>query len=197
LAQAGSGRAAACASTLTVSSRALLLIAALVSAVIARPSPGSAAGEIADPWVSSSVEEFAGRIEHEHPAAALELSKNLLEAGRKDEAVFFFYLGQLRFRAHLLANPNGDSSGERALYDAMMAAMGPPINQYAFGDIPALLATIDRVIAWDDAHADDYASLKALNEVKAGLKKMHDDVTARTDEIRRTRSQNGLPNRSP
>jgi len=33
----------------------------------------------------------------------------------------------------------------------MMSAMGPPINQYAFGDIKALIATIDRVIAWDDA----------------------------------------------
>ena len=71
----------------------------------------------------------------------------LWEAGRKDEAVFFFYLGQLRFRARLIANPNGDPTGERALYDALMSAMGPPINQYAFGDMPALLATIDRVIA--------------------------------------------------
>jgi hypothetical protein len=33
--------------------------------------------------------------------------------------------------------------------------------------------------------------------VKAGLKKMRDDVIARQDEIRRTRSQNGLPNRNP
>jgi hypothetical protein len=78
-----------------------------------------------------------------------------------------------------------------------MSAMGPPINQYAFGDIPALVATIDRVIAWDDNHADDYATRSARDEVKAGLRKMRADVLARQDEIRRTRSQNGLPNRSP
>ena len=75
--------------------------------------------------------------------------------------------------------------------------MGPPINQYAFGDIQALVATIDRVIAWDDGHADDYATRKAREDVKAGLKKMRDDVTARQDEIRRTRSQNGLPKSQP
>jgi len=68
-------------------------------------------------------------------------------AGRKDDAVFFFYLGQLRYRAYLLSDPKRD----RSLFDAMMSAMGPPINQYAFGDIKALIATIDRVIAWDDA----------------------------------------------
>jgi len=118
-------------------------------------------------------------------------------SGRKDEAVFFFYLGQLRFRARLLANPNGDPTGGRALFDALMSAMGPPINQYAFGDIPALLATIDRVIAWDDGHADDYAPPRTREEAKAGLKKMRADVVSRQDEIRRTRSENGLPNRSP
>jgi ElaB/YqjD/DUF883 family membrane-anchored ribosome-binding protein len=78
-----------------------------------------------------------------------------------------------------------------------MSTMGPPINQYAFGDIQALVATIDRVIAWDDEHADDYATRKAREDVKAGLRKMRDDVIARQDEIRRTRSQNGLPNRNP
>ncbi len=78
-----------------------------------------------------------------------------------------------------------------------MATMGPPINQYAFGDIQAMVATIDRVIAWDDSHADDYATRKAREDVKAGLKKMRDDVIAREDEIRRTRNQNGLQNRNP
>lgn len=183
--------------TLSASARALLLVAALVSAVLGRPMIASAAGEATNQPASGSVEDLAGRIEHEPAVAALELSKHLWEAGRKDDAVFFFYLGQLRFRAQLLGNPNGDPSGERALFDALMAGMGPPINQYAFGDIPSLLAMIDRVIAWDDAHADDYASPKAREEVKAGLKKMRADVIARADEIRRTRSEKGLPNRGP
>jgi hypothetical protein len=177
--------------------RALLFIAGLVLVTLAQPATGSAAGDIANQPVSGSLEELAGSIEHEHPLAAFELSKRLWEAGRKDEAVFFFYLGQLRFRAHLLANRNGDPTGGRALFEALMSTMGPPINQYAFGDIPALLATIDRVIAWDDGHADDYASMKARDEVNAGLKKMRDDVIARQDEIRRTRSEKGLPNRGP
>ena len=45
-----------------------------------------------------------------------------------------------------------------------MSTMGPPINQYAFGDIQALVATIDCVIAWDDGHADDFATRKARED---------------------------------
>jgi hypothetical protein len=146
---------------------------------------------------AQSVEALAAAIEHEHALAALELSKRLWEAGRKDDAVFFFYLGQLRYRANLLANAKEAPPDQRALFDALMSAMGPPINQYAFGDIPALVAMIDRVIAWDDNHADDYATRNARDEVKAGLRKLRADVLARQDEIRRTRSEHGLPNRSP
>ena len=39
--------------------------------------------------------------------------------------------------------------------------------------------------------------MKARDEVNAGRKKMRDDVIARQDEIRRTRSEKGLPNRGP
>jgi len=176
--------------------RVLLLTATLVSPLVAQAQPGIAGGkDAADQLPSQSIEALAAGIEHEHALASLELSKHLWEAGRKDDAVFFFYLGQLRYRAYLSANPNGDPG--RVLFDALMSTMGPPINQYAFGDIQALVSTIDRVIAWDDGHADDYATRKAREDVKAGLKKMRDDVTARQDEIRRTRSQNGLPNRNP
>ena len=177
----------------------LLLAAVLLSPGLAQAQPGIAASakDAADQSQSQSIEALAAGIEHEHALAALELSKHLWEAGRKDDAVFFFYLGQLRYRAYLSANPNGDPSGGRALFDALMSTMGPSINQYAFGDIQALVATIDRVIAWDDGHADDYATRRAREDVKAGLKKMRDDVIARQDEIRRTRSQNGLPNRNP
>ena len=113
--------------SLSVPLRALLFVAALVLAALAQPVAGNAAGDIANQPVLRSLEELAASIEHEHPLPAFELSKRLWEAGRKDEAVFFFYLGQLRFRAHLLANRNGDPRGGRALFEALMSTMGPPM----------------------------------------------------------------------
>ena len=184
LVRPGIAKGAHCIRSLSVPLRALLFVAALVLAALAQPVAGNAAGDITNQPVSGSLEELAGGIEHEHPLAAFELSKRLWEAGARTKPFSFFYLGQLRFRARLLANPNGDPTGGRALFDALMSAMGPPINQYAFGDIPALLATIDRVIAWDDGHADDYAPPRTREEAKAGLKKMRADVVSRQDEIR-------------
>jgi len=184
-------------------SRALVLSRALLAALafplaVACAGPSAATGaDGAAGAPPQSVDALAAEIEHESPSAAFETSKVLWQAGRKDDAVFFFYLGQLRFRARLLTNPKLDPSGEPALFNSLMATMGPPINQYAFGDIQKLVATIERVIAWDDGHADDYASSAARESVKAGLRKMRDDVIAQQDEIRRTRSERGLPNRVP
>jgi hypothetical protein len=178
---------------------ALSLAALILPLRVARTGPSATGGanDSANQPLSQSVEALAAGIQHEPPSAAFETTKVLWEAGRKDDAVFFFYLGQLRFRARLLTNPKLDPSGEPALFNALMATMGPPINQYAFGDIQKLVATVDRVIAWDDGHADDYASSAARESVKAGLRKMRDAVLARQDEIRRTRSEKGLPNRAP
>lgn len=178
---------------------ALSLAALILRLRVARAGPSAATGanDSASQPPSQSVEALAADIQREPPSAAFETTKALWEAGRRDDAVFFFYLGQLRFRARLLTNPKLDPSGEPALFNALMAMMGPPINQYAFGDIQKLVATIERVIAWDDNHADDYASSAARESVKAGLRKMRDDVIAQQDEIRRTRSEKGLPNRIP
>jgi hypothetical protein len=131
-----------------VSIRALPLAAIFLALAVVHGTNSLAAGptDQDNRPPPQSVEALAAGIEHEDPAA-LELSNRLWGAGRKDDTVFFFYLGQLRYRADLLSDPKRDPS----LFDAMMSAMGPPINQYAFGDIKALIATIDRVIAWDDA----------------------------------------------
>jgi hypothetical protein len=131
-----------------VSIRALPLAAIFLALAVVHGTNSLAAGptDQDNRPPPQSVEALAAGIEHEDPAA-LELSNRLWGAGRKDDAVSFFYLGQLRYRAYLLSDPKRD----RSLFDAMMSAMGPPINQYAFGDIKALIATIDRVIAWDGA----------------------------------------------
>ena len=194
-----------CAITTASATRRTALTGALSIAALflplrgarAGPSAAGGANDSASQPLSLSVEALAAGIQHEPPSAAFETTKVLWEADRKDDAVFFFYLGQLRFRARLLTNPKLDPSGEPALFNALMATIGPPINQYAFGDIQKLVATVDRVIAWDDSHADEYASSAARESVKAGLRKMRDDVLARQDEIRRTRSEKGLPNRAP
>jgi hypothetical protein len=173
----------------------LLNIAAVALLALA---PAQSEPAVPGDILAQSIDALTADIEHKHPAAALVLAKRLFESGRQDEAVFWFYLGQLRYRAYLKTHPALDPSGEPALFASLMDVLGRPINLYAFADIPGLAAVIDRVIAWDASHADDFAPPgPAREEIRAGLAKMRADIIAKQDDIRRQRRERGLPNRTP
>jgi len=171
-----------------------LLIAA---GVVTAPLHAAQAQVRAEQWNSLSAKELQSAIDRQHPAAYFVLAKKLFEEGKKDEAVFWFYAGQLRYRAYLKANPNLNPSGDPALFASLLQVLGQPINGYAFGDIPALAATIDRVLDWDAKNPDSFSAKDgSRDEIRQGLVKMKQEVVTRRDEIRATRKQNGLDNRN-
>jgi hypothetical protein len=121
-----------------------IVLALWSSAVLAQ-------GPVAAP---PAVQELAGQ----HPAEYYKRAGELFKAGKKDEAVFIFYLGQLRYRTHLLAKRDLDPTGDPAIFASLSEMAGKPINQYAFGDIPSLARTIDAVLAYDTASPDTFTS---------------------------------------
>ncbi len=143
-------------------------------------------------------EQIIAQAERIHPAGLYVLASKLMAAGRADEAVVWFYIGQLRYRFLLLTEPS-DAADERILFSALSESVGRPINEYAFGDIPAAIGQIDEALAWDAAHPnaltpkEDYPAQHA--ETREGLRELRDQMLTRQDEIRRTREQNGLENR--
>jgi hypothetical protein len=170
-----------------------LAAAAVVVMCLAAPA------RAADGFEAQTTAQLEAGIEAKHPASYMMLAAKLFQAGRKDEAVFWFYLGQLRYRTHLAARPSLDPSGDRALFSSLFEVVGRPVNQYAFADISRLTRTLDEVLAWDDAHPDGFTPKErfavARQGVRKGLVEMRQDVLARTVEIRETRTQNGLDNR--
>ncbi len=144
-----------------------------------------------------STKEMIAVIAKEHPASYYMLAKRLFQEGQRDEAVFWFYTGQIRYRARLKTHPNLPKDGEPALFGSLSEVVGRPLNEYAFGDIPKLATIIDRALAWDAANADPFSPKGEMRDsVRAGLEKMKADVLARADEIRATRIKNGLENRT-
>jgi len=146
---------------------------------------------------SQSIEELEYGIENQHPATFYMLAGKLFVAGEKQEAVFWFYLGQLRYRVYLAVNKS-NPSGDPALFASLSEEVGRPINEYAFGDIPQLAKTIDAVIAWDRSHPnqltphDKYRS--EYKDIVAGLVSLRDYILHNADSIRKTRAANGLRN---
>jgi hypothetical protein len=148
-----------------------------------------------------SIEQLKNGIENQHPAYFYYLAKKLFAAGQKDDAVFWFYAGQLRYRVYLAVNKEKlDPSGDPAVFSALSEEVGRPINEYAFGDIPHLAKTIDAVIAWDQSHNNALtprAQHKSqYDQIVSGLTQMRDQVLQQADSIRKTRTANGLPNRN-
>lgn len=135
-----------------------------------------------------------------HPSEFYKRAAKLFAQGDHADAVFWFYSGQLRYRFHLAARPNLPRDGDPALFASLSEQVGRPINEWAFGDPDALVATLDRVLAWDAATPNTFTSketfAEALDKNRAGLTQMRNRVAEEKADILRQRSENGLKNRA-
>ncbi|MEO1746017.1 MAG: hypothetical protein AAFR13_05750 [Pseudomonadota bacterium] len=141
----------------------------------------------------------AAQSTRENPFDQIQRAAELFGAGKRDEATYLYYVAQLRVRIYLEARPDLDPSGEPALAGALFDVVGRPINEWAFGDVDAVIAVMDRVLAWHAAN-DDQVTPKASNAqahltIVEGLRSFRDQIAADPEGIRAQRRANGLPNR--
>jgi hypothetical protein len=174
----------------------LLLVLALSAVLLPQSS-----ARTDDDFLAMTPDQIKNGIEKRHPAAYYILAGKLFEAGARDEAVFWFYAGQLRYRFHLGANPKLDPSGDPALFGSLAEVVGRPLNQYAFGDLTQLNATLDKVLAWDEQTDNGFTSKTAhatlWQDIRGGLVKLREYIEANAETIRADRKKNGLENRKP
>jgi hypothetical protein len=146
-----------------------------------------------------SREQIAAGLNGQNPAAYYQSAMTLFRAGRREEATFIFYLGQLRYRTHLAARPELPPSGDPALFGSLSEVVGRPINEWAFGDLPAALRTIDAVLAYDARDPDTFTppdQFKAAhNSTREGMRGFRRQMAAQAQDIKRQRTANGLENR--
>jgi hypothetical protein len=148
-----------------------------------------------------TVPEQMSALAGQHPAEYYRRAAALFSEGKKDDAVFVFYLGQLRYRAHLAARRSElKPDGDPALFSSLSEVVGRPLNEYAFGDIPRLAGTIDALLAYDVANPDRFTPPAQFREayggIRDGLSGMKREILKDADSIRAKRRQNGLENRN-
>jgi len=169
-------------------------IVALLMALAGVRTPTPAA----DDFWSKTPEQLQKGIENAHPATYYVLASKLFAAGRKDDAVFWFYVGQLRYRFHLQSNPGLPPDGDPALFGSLSEVVGRTLNEYAFGRLRTLRSTILRVLDWDEKTENGFTSKRQhateWNAVRAGLRKLYQTLEQNADQIRRERTAHGLPN---
>lgn len=171
------------------------LVLSLLVLLVAAPAIAQSTDEL----MKKTPDELKKGIENAHPATYYVLAQKLFQEGRKDDAVFWFYAGQLRYRFHLAASPNLDPSGDPALFSSLSEVIGRPINEYAFGDVDALVATFDRVLEWDEKTPNGFTSRKEhpkeWQSNRDGLGMLRNHVVENAESIRTQRTANGLENR--
>lgn len=172
---------------------ASILMFAVTTAAVAQEG-------VVDVAMQQSPEELMKGIETQHPAAYYILAMKLFDADRKDEATFWFYAGQLRYRFHLAAHPDLDPSGDPALFESLSDLVGRAVNEYAFGDLEVLYATLEKVKSWDEENPNGFTSKTEYaaewKTTRDGMVELMKYIRANGEQIRSQRKANGLENRN-
>ncbi|HEY0184363.1 MAG TPA: hypothetical protein VGC09_16250 [Rhodopila sp.] len=133
------------------------------------------------------------------PDALFVLAARLFAAGRRDEAVGWFYIAQIRMRFRLAVALDLPPDGEPALYGALFETIGPQINLWAFGDIDRVATHMQEALDWDNSHANAFTPKSGhaaeLEQVRSGLAAFRANVLTRKEEMRRERAAKDLENR--
>ncbi len=136
-------------------------------------------------------------IEGRHPAEYYKLAAKLFEdASAKQEAVFWFYVGQLRYRYYLAANPDLKPDGDPALFASLSEVIGRPINEFAGGKPDLWIGEINHALQWDASHENRFTpkskAPEKYQQIRAGLVAMRDQLSAMKAKLPEMRRQNGL-----
>lgn len=146
-----------------------------------------------------ALDELIRIVPDRHPSFYYVLAARLFEAGRRDEATFWFYAGQLRYRTRLACHPGLAPDTEPALFGSLQEAVGRQINEHAAGDPRAWTAAMARALAWDEATHNGFEPKApcraAIAEQRRGLGELIRHVRTNETQLRRERATNGLPNR--
>jgi hypothetical protein len=154
--------------------------------------PASAEMTLEEVRTKPTAEVEAG-LPSAHPAMYYIYALRLFEEGRKDDAVFWFYTGQLRHRFHLSANLDLPPDGDPALLASLMQEAGELINEYAGRDPTMWVAQIERALKWDAETRNDFNSkdrfAKQWEAVRGGLQELKSWIAQNTNKIEREREK--------
>lgn len=81
---------------------------------------------------------------------------------------------------------------ETAFYAALLETVGRPINEWAFGNVPALAARMQEALDWDATHPNlvtpKMTDRAVLELIRNGLAQLRLEVLTDADDIRRQRN---------
>ena len=140
-----------------------------------------------DDLLSMQPEAIEATLPDQHPVAYYVYARRLLQQGQRDAAVFWGYVGQLRYRflLHTLADRERAAAG--AYFGALQEGIGTSINR-AIGTVPERWWQIlGEVLVWDRDTRNGYTCRQryasAWAETRAGLESFRETLQRDAEAI--------------
>ena len=116
-----------------------------------------------EPEVAQTIQELEVGIQNKAPSTYFALATELFRSGQKDDAAFWYYVGQLRYRFFVLAKAKtSELSEEQAHFWLLSESVGQSIYEKAGQRSATLLRALDRALAWDLEQPNGYTSKSAF-----------------------------------
>lgn len=136
------------------------------------------------------------KLPSSHPSNYFVYASRLFHEGAKEDAVFWFYVGQIRYKFHLATSYNFAPDGESELYGALHESVGSIINGWAGGNPDLWAKQMGLALDWDAANDNKFTSkvayAKQWQEIRSGLEQLKEQVLANKAQILEERKKRGL-----
>lgn len=148
---------------LTYASYLNLMLRTLLFAVLTSPVFCQIA-TAREPDAAQTIEDLETGIQNKAPATYFALATELFRNGQKDDAAFWYYVGQLRYRFLVLAKAkSSEPSDEQAHFWLLSESVGQSIYEKAGQRSAVLVRALDRALAWDLEQPNGYTSKTAFS----------------------------------
>lgn len=173
--------------------RGIILFGLLFSSVIAIQGCAPLQSKDTAELPRSAVEQ---QLPSSDPSNYYIYAARLFHEGAKEDAVFWFYVGEIRYRFYLAVNPNLDPSGAPALFGSLHEEVGSVVNGWAGADPDSWAKQMGRALDWDAANDNKFTSkvtyAKQWQDTRLGLEKLKEQVVANKAQILEERKKRGL-----
>jgi hypothetical protein len=112
-----------------------------------------------EPDAVQTIEQLELGIQNKAPDTYSALATELFRNGQKDDAAFWYYVGELRYRLWLLARAkSAEASDEQAHFWLLSQSVGQSIYENADRRSAVLMRAIDRALQWDLEQPNGFTS---------------------------------------
>jgi len=144
---------------------------------------------------SMNIMELKKEAQLIHPVGFYLLAKKLFDEGERDESIFWFYVGSIRYRYFLSSVGEDPFHTENELFGKVQFEIGGLILDYAGGDPELWAKQVEKANQWDTDRLNFFYSKKknpdALLEIKSSMLELQQKLLTEKDDIIRLRIENG------